>query len=138
MPRILVIDDDPVIGHLLFSHFEEMGYITHRATTGMDALGLAAVEKYDVVFLDVRLPDTSGLDIIGDLKESAGKPEVIIITGYGEPDGAAMAINSGAWDYIEKKPFKLKQVSLLLMRVLETPGATVQTGPPNPASNEMT
>ena len=118
MPRILVIDDDPVIGHLLFSHFEEMGYITHRATTGMDALGLAAVEKYDVVFLDVRLPDTSGLDIIGDLKESAGKPEVIIITGYGEPDGAAMAINSGAWDYIEK-PFKLKQVSLLLMRVLE-------------------
>ncbi len=128
MPRILVIDDDPVIGHLLFSHFEEMGYVTHRATTGMDALGLAAVEMYDVVFLDVRLPDGSGLDIIGDLKESAGKPEVIIITGYGEPDGAALAINSGAWDYIEK-PFKLKQVTLLLMRVLEHRERRARQGP---------
>ncbi|ADK83631.1 putative two component, sigma54 specific, transcriptional regulator, Fis family [Desulfarculus baarsii DSM 2075] len=118
MPRILVIDDDPAIGKLLFNHFEEMGYITHRVVTSEDALNIAAIEPYDVIFLDVRLPDGSGLDIIGQLKNTPGRPEVVIITGYGEPDGAELAITSGAWDYLEK-PFKLKDVTLLLMRVIE-------------------
>ena len=68
--------------------------------------------------LDVRLPDGSGLEALPKIREVSYSPEVIIITGMGDPDGAELAINCGAWDYIEK-PASIKQMTLPLMRTLE-------------------
>ena len=72
----------------------------------------------DVVFLDVNLPDGNGLDILPALRDCASSPEVIIITGAGDPDGAELAITCGAWDYIEKSS-PLKSIVLSLSRAIQ-------------------
>jgi two-component system NtrC family response regulator len=74
--------------------------------------------NYDVVFLDVRMPDGSGLEVLPKLKEMPSHPEVIIITGAGDPDGAELAILNGAWDYIEKQS-SIKKMTLALSRAMQ-------------------
>jgi two-component system, NtrC family, response regulator len=73
---------------------------------------------YDVVFLDVRLPDGNGLDGIPRLLETQPPPEVVIITGSGDPDGAEIAIRNGAWDYLQK-PLSVVKILLPIKRVLQ-------------------
>jgi two-component system NtrC family response regulator len=74
-------------------------------------------EEFDLVFLDVRMPDGSGLEILPKIQENPNPPEVVIITGYGDPDGAELAIKSGAWDYITK-PLSANEIRLLIERAL--------------------
>jgi len=97
------------------------------ATTGQKAdvantlsEGLERITKtdYDVIFLDVRLPDGNGLEYLPKFKEAPSLPEVIIITGQGEADGAEKAIVSGAWSYIEK-PYVFRELPLHLTRALQ-------------------
>ena len=64
------------------------------------------------------LPDGSGLDQLSNIRAVPSQPEIIILTGGGTPDGAEMAIASGAWDYIQK-PFPLSVIKLHLMRALQ-------------------
>jgi len=79
---------------------------------------LAASGSFDVLFLDVMLPDGNGLDHLSEIQSVSSEPEVIILTGGGTPDGAELAIRSGAWDYIQK-PFSLSVIRLHLMRALQ-------------------
>ena len=55
-----------------------------------------------MVLLDIRLPDGNGLDALPEIRRGEDPPEVIILTGLGDPDGAEMAISGGAWDYLVK------------------------------------
>jgi two-component system NtrC family response regulator len=73
---------------------------------------------YDLVFLDVLLPDGNGLEALPRIKQSPGSPEVIIITAVGDADGAELSINSGAWDYVQK-PLSMPALKLSLNRALE-------------------
>lgn len=73
---------------------------------------------FDLVFLDVRMPDGNGLDLLPRIQGISNPPEVIIMTGYGESQGAELAIRSGAWDYIEKTA-SVKEITLSLNRALE-------------------
>lgn len=118
MGKVLVIDDDPSLCRLLERMVSRMGHDAQTAPdlgAGMDQL---RTKDYDVVFLDVRLPDGNGLDFIPEIRRASGRPEVIIMTGLGDPDGAELAIKNGAWDYIEK-PSSLDQMTLPLIRALE-------------------
>jgi two-component system NtrC family response regulator len=115
--RILVIDDDEGMCYTLTRMAEEEGRQAQAASTLSQGLELVHNGEYDVVFLDVRLPDGSGLPLIPVLRATAGSPEVIILTGFGEPDGAELAIQSGAWDYVEKSS-SWNEVSLSLIRAL--------------------
>jgi two-component system NtrC family response regulator len=72
-----------------------------------------------VVFLDVRLPDGNGLDLLPRLKQMPQAPEVLIITGAGNADGAELAIKSGAWDYVQKGSVSLQEMALTLNRALQ-------------------
>ncbi|HQJ08574.1 MAG TPA: sigma-54 dependent transcriptional regulator, partial [Deltaproteobacteria bacterium] len=67
----------------------------------------------DIVFLDVRMPDGNGIDIIPQICRNTGSPEVIVITAYGDPDSVDLALSRGAWDYIEK-PFSKTDLAQLL------------------------
>ncbi|KHK03308.1 sigma-54-dependent transcriptional regulator [Desulfovibrio sp. TomC] len=102
MAHILVIDDDAFFREFLGRLLAAEGHETARAASVAEADGLARAAEFDLVFLDVRLPDGSGLDLLPRLRVLPSEPEVIIITGAGDPDGAELAILSGAWDYIEK------------------------------------
>ncbi len=118
MARVLIIDDDQMFCEMLSEMVQTLGQESMCATTLAEGLRLAAAGGFDVVFLDVRMPDGSGLEVLPQIKQSASAPEVIIITGAGDPDGAELAIVNGAWDYIEKQS-SIKQISLPLVRALQ-------------------
>lgn len=102
MDKILIIDDDPSFCKLLKKQIKVMGHHADLAYTLADARQIALAESFDVIYLDVRMPDGNGLDALPDLISVGSAPEVIIVTGKGDPDGAALAIENNAWDYIQK------------------------------------
>ena len=119
MSQVLIIDDDELFCELLTIKAEELGTHPASAHTMEEGWKLASTQPFDLVFLDVRLPDGNGLDLLPKLKQTSSAPEVIIITGLGDADGAELAIKSGAWDYVEKGSFTLKEMSLILSRALQ-------------------
>jgi two-component system NtrC family response regulator len=118
MADVLIIDDDRVICDILVKMMEKIGHESCWALTGADGLEKVRQGMFDIVFLDVNLPDANGLDLIKTIKTVSSSPEVIIITGDSDPDGAEMAINSGAWNYLEK-PFLRQELNLQVSRALE-------------------
>jgi two-component system NtrC family response regulator len=118
MAGILIVDDDKSICYTLSRMVSRMGHSAACAYTIAEGLQLADCGEIDVVFLDVQMPDGNGLDALPKLRGAPSCPEVIIITGFGDPDGAELAIKSGAWDYIEKG-CSVKEMSLPLLRALE-------------------
>ena len=118
MARILVIDDDVGFCRSLEAVIATMGLDSasaHDLATGLEKLGRGG---FDVVVLDVVLPDGNGLDRIASIRETPDTPEIIILTGQGDPDGAELAIKSGAWDYITK-PASLGAIRLPISRAVE-------------------
>lgn len=118
MPRVLIVDDDPMLCEALALAVQQMGFEAETAGTVKDGLLTARSGDFDVVVLDVRLPDGSGLDSLPGFQDSPSAPEVIILTGAGDPDGAELAIRNGAWSYIAKPP-TLNTIRLPIQRAVE-------------------
>ncbi len=118
MATILIIDDDREICETLSSLGTRLLHRCHSAYSLREGRQAIRLEPFDIVFLDVRLPDGNGLDILPELTEMADPPEIIILTGKGDPDGAELAIQGGAWDYI-LKPSSVREISLTLGRALK-------------------
>ncbi|MFC1490096.1 sigma-54-dependent transcriptional regulator [Candidatus Latescibacterota bacterium] len=118
MADVLIIDDDKLMCKVMSHMVKDIGYGVKYCHTIKDGMKMVLSDTFDVVMLDVRLPDGNGLDILPKIREVSYSPEVIIITGIGDQDGAELAINSGAWDYIEK-PASIKQMTLPLLRAVE-------------------
>jgi len=115
---VLIIDDDPQIRDALARVVVRLGHAATQAATLADGLRQVADADVDVVFLDVRMPDGNGLDAISDIRRAPSGPEVIVITGWGDPDGAERAMRQGAWDYIEKPP-TVKTMTAPLLSAME-------------------
>jgi two-component system NtrC family response regulator len=118
MAHILIIDDDPLICETI-SHI--VNHLGHEATTAhslQEGIKKTSSGAVDVVLLDVQLPDGNGLDALPRIWKGPSSPEIIILTGYGDPDGAELAIKNGAWDYLEK-PSSTQKISLTLTRALQ-------------------
>ncbi len=118
MANILIIDDNDMFCNILTEKLENMGHEVKCVFTLEDGCLEAVNGFFDVVYLDVRLPDGNGLDKLQAICNVASAPEVIIITGIGDPDGAELAIKEGAWDYIEK-PSSLNNMVLPMIRALQ-------------------
>jgi len=118
MARVLIIDDEEAICISVARVVGRMGHDADYSLTLEDGLRKASSKPFDVVFLDVRFPDGNGLKALPRIREGKTAPEVIIITAQGDPDGAELAIKSGAWDYIEK-PASMGAISLPLKRALQ-------------------
>ncbi|MCJ7540617.1 MAG: sigma-54 dependent transcriptional regulator [Desulfobacterales bacterium] len=118
MGNLLIIDDDEMMCKAFSKIIKDMGHDVEYALTLDEGLERASSDPFDVVLLDVRMPDGSGLEILPKIKRTTSKPEVIIMTAAGDPDGAELAIKSGAWDYIEKAP-SLKEMMLPLSRAFQ-------------------
>lgn len=117
MALILIIDDDQSISYTLSRTAQRKGHSVDYARTMQEGELLASKNEYAAVFLDVCLPDGNGLELLPKLTSKPAAPEVIIITGAGEPDGAAKAIANGAWEYIQKSD-SVNQIALTLERAL--------------------
>ncbi len=118
MPNILIIDDDPEVCTTMESLVRRMDLDCLTAGSLTQGLETLATNDVDVVFLDVRLPDGDGLAALSEIKDAPSHPEVIILTGKGDPDGAELAIQGGVWDYLVK-PSPIKQTRLTLKRAME-------------------
>jgi len=118
MVKILIIDDDEQICLLLSKIAKRLGHQSCFVHTVEDALKACNIENWDLILLDLELPDGNGLSILPDLLNAPSSPEVIIITGTGNIKGAELAFKYGAWDFIPK-PIDLDKVALSITRVLE-------------------
>ncbi|MDK9719527.1 MAG: sigma 54-interacting transcriptional regulator, partial [Trichlorobacter sp.] len=118
MANILIIDDEPLMCQSLSLVIQQNGHQTTCAGTLAVGLEKNSTQTFDVIFLDVNMPDGNGLDCIQQLISHANAPEIIIITGFGDPHGAEMAIKCGAWDYLEKGA-SVKEITLSLLRALQ-------------------
>ncbi|MCG8533422.1 MAG: response regulator [Desulfovibrionales bacterium] len=130
MADILIIDDDPVICDVLTKMMKQIDHGSRYALSGSHGVELARKGLFDLVFLDVNLPDANGLELIPQIKTLPSCPEVIIITGDNDPDGADLAVSCGAWNYLEK-PFLRQEIVLQVKRALayrREKGQTFRTG----------
>ncbi len=118
MGNVLIIDDSLTTCELLQHLIEKIGHSAEYHHTLSDGLEAVRNGEFDVVFLDVMMPDGCGLDHIKEIQNHISAPEVIIITGAGSINGAEVAIKSGAWDYLQK-PISPKKILLPITRVLE-------------------
>jgi DNA-binding response OmpR family regulator len=102
--RILVIDDERVICDACRLVLAEKSHAVDHCLTGRK--GLLAIESgaYDLILLDVKLPDIDGMEILRTVREKASEPVVIVMTGYSTLSNALQAMKLGAADYLAK-PF---------------------------------
>ena len=102
--RILVIDDESVICDACRLVLAEKGHAVDRCLSG--TAGLQAIERgtYDLILLDMKLPDIDGTEILKAVREKASAPSVIVMTGYSTMSNALQAMKLGAADYLAK-PF---------------------------------
>lgn len=118
MAEVLILDDDTQYCAMLAGHIQRAGHGVSLAHTLADGMANMQEDDYDVVFLDIRLPDGSGLDVLPELKTRVMPPEVIIVTGFGDAQSAELAIQHGAWDFVQKQA-SIQSVMLSLARALQ-------------------
>ncbi len=113
MNHVLIVDDEQEIRDSLESILREEEYIVTTAATAGEAMALLRDAVYDVVLLDVWLPDRDGLDALIEIKQMESSPEVVIISGHGTIEAAVKATKLGAYDFLEK-PLSLERTLLVL------------------------
>lgn len=118
MPKFLIVDDDDIFCTQLRLYISRLGYECDITGSMREGIDRAQKEHYDLIFLDVVLPDASGLEGINEFRKMEAFPDVIIITGHGNSQGPEIALKNGAWDYIEKPPSYAK-IKLLITRALQ-------------------
>lgn len=118
MPTILIIDDEPSLVSSLTFALEEEGYQVHGAATGQAGLQAVADVQPDLVLLDLRLPDQTGLEVLAAMPRENGEPQVIMISAHGDTRAAVKAVKMGAADYLTK-PFDLDDLLHTIRTTLE-------------------
>jgi two-component system nitrogen regulation response regulator NtrX len=120
MNHVLIVDDEAEIRESLESILREEDYLVTTAATATEALELLRDAAYDVVLLDIWLPDRDGLDTLTEIRqvESANVPEVIIISGHGTIEAAVRATKLGAYDFLEK-PLSLDRTLIVLKNAMK-------------------
>ncbi|MGH9604839.1 MAG: sigma-54-dependent transcriptional regulator [Terracidiphilus sp.] len=120
MKAILVVDDEAEIRSSLEEILAEEGYSVAGAATAAEALVLLEDVPYDVVLLDIWLPDRDGLDVLADVRRllPESRPEVVIVSGHGTIEAAVKATKLGAYDFLEK-PLSLDRTLMVIKNAVE-------------------
>jgi len=120
MNHILIVDDEEEIRNSLEEILREEGYGVATAADSAEALTLLRDAPYDVVLLDIWLPDRDGLDVLTDIRQLAAesRPEVVIISGHGTIETAVKATKLGAYDFLEK-PLSLDRTLIVIKNAVE-------------------
>ena len=120
MNHILIVDDEAEIRESLGEILKEDGYTVTSTATASEALVLLRDASYDVMLLDIWLPDRDGLDVLTEVRSLAieSTPEVIIISGHGTIETAVRATKLGAFDFLEK-PLSIDRTLILLKNAVQ-------------------
>jgi DNA-binding NtrC family response regulator len=115
MNKILIVDDEKKMRHILQIILEQKGYRTEQASNGSEALELIKKYHYAMVITDLKMPVMDGLELIREIKKIDPDYPVVVLTAYGSIDSAVDAIREGAIDYITK-PFEEEKILLTVQR----------------------
>lgn len=114
--KILVVDDEERIRRLIRMYLEREDFIIEEASNGKDALEMALESDYDVILLDIMMPEMDGIEVCEELRKEKKTP-VIMLTAKGEETNRVQGFESGADDYIVK-PFSPREVVLRVKAIL--------------------
>ncbi|MGQ9484142.1 MAG: sigma-54-dependent transcriptional regulator [Desulfosoma sp.] len=116
--KILVVDDELIVRESLVGWLKKGGYMVGAVSGGREALESLERAGYDLVFLDIKMPDMNGIDVLKEIKQRYPGTMVVMITAYGSVESAVEAMKLGANDYL-MKPFEPDQLSLLVEKLLQ-------------------
>ena len=116
--RILVIDDEPLIGASIHRALAPAGHDVENYSSSQQGLEAALTDLYDVIFLDLKMPDVDGMEVLKRIKAAGVLSEIVIITGYSTVETAVEAMQHGAADFLAK-PFTPSQLNMVLQKVGE-------------------
>jgi DNA-binding response OmpR family regulator len=123
MAHVLVVDDDARLRELLRRYLTEHGFTVATAADAREARQRLADLAFDLIVLDVMLPQESGLELTRDLRRSSQVP-ILLLTARGEVDDRISGLESGADDYLAK-PFAVEELVARLRAVLRRPASVV-------------
>ncbi len=115
-PKVLVVDDEDRIRRLIRMYLEREDFIIEEADNGADALTLAIENDYDVILLDIMMPEMDGIEVCEAIRAEKSTP-ILMLTAKGEESNRVQGFESGADDYIVK-PFSPREVILRVKAVL--------------------
>ncbi|QJW94854.1 sigma-54-dependent transcriptional regulator [Frigoriglobus tundricola] len=134
MPTLLVVDDEPAIQHAFQRAFRGGELVLRSASSAAEAVDAVARERPDVVVLDVRLSDATGLETYHRLRAVDARVPVILVTGHGTTELAIEAMKAGAYEYL-LKPLELNELRAVVdravqsSRLMRVPAAIPTDGP---------
>jgi DNA-binding NtrC family response regulator len=113
--KIMVVDDEPIIRRSFEELLRPKRYSITSVGSLADAERLLNKDSFDLLFLDVRLPDGEGTDLLERLSKMPERPMIIMMSGYGTVESAVDCMKQGAFDYL-LKPFSLNQIEVLVKK----------------------
>ncbi len=116
--RLLIIDDEENMRHMLSSMLKKSGYRVYTASNGSEALEMVDQTLYDFILCDLKMPGMSGMEFFEAARDKLWASTVIMMSAYASIDTAVEAMKKGAYDFISK-PFKLDEVLLTLRKAEE-------------------
>ena len=129
--RILVVEDEPSIANFVRQGLTEAGHAVDLAWNGRDGLAYALAAEYDVLVLDIMLPQMDGLALLRELRRQGDKTPTLMLTAKDTVDDRVQGLDTGADDYLVKPfafPELLARVRALLRRPPLQTGTTLQVG----------
>ena len=116
-PRILIVDDEPAVVALLRRILSTEDVEILPARSGTEALAIARRSRLNLVILDVKLPDVSGVEVLRRIRTIDDSVPVIMVTSYGSPETIRASMKLGAFDYLTK-PFDSEEIRRLAREAL--------------------
>ncbi|MDQ6717880.1 MAG: response regulator transcription factor [Gemmatimonadota bacterium] len=120
--KALVIEDDVAVAKITRRVLEEEGFVVDVAATGEEGKTLAFSESYDVIILDLGLPDRPGIGIVQELRREKRSTPIMILTGAADSDTTVRALDAGADDYLTK-PIKVDEFGARVRALIRRGGA---------------
>ena len=124
--RILVVDDDPVVGKSFERVLTKKGYAVINCSSGEEALLKLQNEEYDAVFTDIKMPGMNGIEVATQVKANQSWMPVIIVTGYGSAEFEAQANSIGVTDFM-RKPLTPEMIEASAAHAMEQKEAIHET-----------
>lgn len=115
--RILVAEDEDIMRITVQDHLCDQGWQVDAVTNGSEALELARKNHYDLIVSDIRMPGLDGEKLLAEVKQSAPRTDVVLMTAHGNTENAINCLKQGAADYI-LKPFDLDDLTFRVQRLL--------------------
>ncbi|MCD6238148.1 MAG: sigma-54-dependent Fis family transcriptional regulator [Thermotogae bacterium] len=117
--KILVVEDDQSMNYLLRMALKEEGYEVNGAFSLRESYEEISSEVYDVILLDLKLPDGNGMELIDEMSKSVVDTRIIVLTAHGTINTAVEAVKKGAYNFITK-PFEMEKLLIEIKRAIET------------------